>query len=126
MRDILLERIFIILQKLYDASSDPSGGGEYTTVLSDIKTGITDIKTLLESSEDSIFDAYLVAGEVGTVPAGYNSVTFFNDGKTNVLVNGVILPAGATRDYIAKSLQNTLPAITYNVQASKLAITGIL
>lgn len=125
MREILLERILDRLAIIAQAVGNSDGSAEYTSVLNSIDTGISDLLTFLTSTQDSTLTQNITAGNSGTISAGYHSLTFFNDGVSNILVDGVSIAPGLCVSYTAKSLENTLPAKTYNAQTSSILIIGV-
>lgn len=87
---------------------------------------VNELNLLLESSEDTVLIQSHAAGVTGTIPAGYNSITIANLGDTDILINGVATPSGLAPSITAKSLQNTLPAVTYDTQASSIYIIAVM
>ena len=58
----------------------------------------------------------------GTTPAGVKSLSFFNDGAAEAVVNGQTLAAGASMSFPSLGIGQTYGAIAYDASGTSLRI----
>lgn len=58
----------------------------------------------------------------GSTPAGVKSLSFFNDGAAEAIVNGQTLAAGASMSFPSLGLNQTWRAIAYDASGTSLRI----